>query len=215
MNLPSAAPSTVPRPSKGRPRAFDRSEALERALDVFWRLGYEPATIAELCTAMGINPPSLYAAFGNKAKLFLEAVDFYDRKYWDAARVALEEEADVYPGIESFFADAAAILLSPRAPCGCLVVLAAINVSPESTEVYEAVRSMRRAGKTFFAQRLQRGVEDGQLPASTDIAVLAATLKAMLEGMSIQARDGIGQAELAGVAAHVIKLLPPRSTQHP
>jgi AcrR family transcriptional regulator len=144
MNESSAAPSTMPRPIKGRPRGFDRNEALAQALDVFWQRGYEPASIVELCTAMGINPPSLYAAFGNKATLFLEAVNFYDRKYWDAARVAMGQEPDVYRGIASFFKEAAAILLSPLAPCGCLVVLAAINVSPDSTEVYEAVRSMPR-----------------------------------------------------------------------
>ena len=74
------------------------------------------------------------------------------------------------------------------------MVLAAINVSPDSTEVYEAMRSMRRAGKIFFAQRLRQGVEDGQLPRNTDIDYLASTLKAMLEGMSIQARDGLAQA---------------------
>ena len=213
MNESGAAPSTLPRPIKGRPRGFDRDEALARALDVFWQRGYEPASIVELCAAMGINPPSLYAAFGNKATLFLEAVNFYDRKYWDAARVAMGQEPDVYRGIESFFKEAAAILLSPRAPCGCLVVLAAINVSPNSTEVYEAIRSMRRAGKTFFAQRLRQGVEDGQLPRNTDIDSLAATLKAMLEGMSIQARDGLPQAELAGIAANVIRLLPAQSTE--
>ena len=93
------------------------------------------------------------------------------------------------------------------------MVLAAINVSPNSTEVYEAIRSMRRAGKTFFAQRLRQGVEDGQLPRNTDIDYLASTLKAMLEGMSIQARDGLAQAELAGIAANVVKLLPAQSTE--
>ena len=93
------------------------------------------------------------------------------------------------------------------------MVLAAINVSPDSTEIYEAMRSMRRAGKIFFAQRLRQGVEDGQLPRNTDIDYLASTLKAMLEGMSIQARDGLAQAELAGIAANVVKLLPAQSTE--
>ena len=75
------------------------------------------------------------------------------------------------------------------------------------------MRSMRRAGKIFFAQRLRQGVEDGQLPRNTDIDYLASTLKAMLEGMSIQARDGLAQAELAGIAANVVKLLPAQSTE--
>jgi TetR/AcrR family transcriptional regulator, copper-responsive repressor len=181
-------------------------------LDVFWRLGYEHASVMELCTAMGINPPSLYAAFGNKAKLFLEAVDFYERTYWNATWARLEAEPDVYRAIEAFFKEAAGILLSPHAPCGCLVVLAAVNVSPESTDVFEAIKSLRQVSKRLFVQRLKQGVKDGQLPEKTDVRSLAATLCTMLEGMSIRARDGLAQSEMARIAAHAIRLLPPRTT---
>lgn len=68
---------------RGRPRAFDRNEALKAALRVFWQRGYAPASVAELCKAMGSNAPSLYAAFGSKAGLFLEALHFYENSYWD------------------------------------------------------------------------------------------------------------------------------------
>lgn len=212
MTMPNAVSPPTPPRSKGRPRGFDRDAALIRALDVFWRRGYEPASMVELCAAMGINPPSLYAAFGNKAKLFLEAVDFYERTYWDATWANLEKEPDVYRAVEAFFKAAAGILLSPHAPCGCLVVLAAINVSLDSTEVSEAIRSLRQGGKSRFAQRLKQGVRDGQLPEKTDVKSLAATLSTMLEGMSIHARDGVGQAEMTRIGAHVIRLLPARST---
>ena len=208
----AASPPTPPR-SKGRPRGFDRDAALVRALDVFWRRGYEPASMVELCTAMGINPPSLYAAFGNKAKLFLEAVDFYERTYWDATWAGLEKEPDVYRAVEAFFKEAAGILLSPHAPCGCLVVLAAINVSADSTEVSEAIKSLRQVSKRRFAQRLKQGVRDGQLPEKTDVKSLAATLSTMLEGMSVHARDGLVHAELAQIAAHAVRLLPSRSIE--
>ena len=69
--------------SKGRPRSFDRAKALEAALRTFWKLGYEPASVPELCSAMGVNPPSMYAAFGSKAALFIEAMEHYERSYWD------------------------------------------------------------------------------------------------------------------------------------
>ena len=212
MSTLSEPPLVSARPTRGRPRSFDREKALALALDVFWQRGYEPASIVELCKAMGINPPSLYAAFGNKAELFLEAVDFYDRRYWNAARDAMRREPDVHRAVEHFFRDAAEILISPLAPCGCLVVLAAINVSPDSKDVYDAIQTMRRAGKDFFAERLRQGVEDRQLPNSTDIGSLAAALKAMLEGMSIQARDGVRKIELAGIAAHAARLVPPPQT---
>ncbi|SDO80186.1 transcriptional regulator, TetR family [Rhodoferax sp. OV413] len=209
-----ASPPSPPSPlrSKGRPRGFDRDEALTRALDVFWRRGYEPASVTELCTAMGINPPSLYAAFGNKAKLFLEAVDFYERTYWNATWADLEKATDVYRAIEAFFKAAAGILLSPQAPCGCLVVLAAINVSSDSTEVFDAIKSLRQVSKRLFLQRLKQGIKDGQLPAKTDVKSLAATFSTMLEGMSIQARDGLSPAELVRVGSHAVRLLPPRLT---
>lgn len=193
---------------KGRPRGFDRNQALISALDVFWRRGYEPASVSELCAAMGINPPSLYAAFGNKAKLFLEAVDFYERTYWDAACERLEAAPDVHKAVKAFFQEAASILLSPQAPCGCLVVLAAINVSPDSAEVSEAIKVLRQEGKNLFFRRLMRAVKEGQLPSSTDVKSLSSALKTMLEGMSIQARDGLTQSEMTKLAAHAVRLLP-------
>ncbi|HBH67483.1 MAG TPA: TetR/AcrR family transcriptional regulator, partial [Erwinia persicina] len=105
--------STASEKPRGRPRSFDRDKALIRALDIFWRKGFEPASVAELCAAMEINPPSLYAAFGNKARLFLEAVNYYERVYWQATWERLEDAADVTVSIDRFFSEAADILLSP------------------------------------------------------------------------------------------------------
>ena len=195
---------------KGRPRCFDRDKALAKALDVFWRRGYEPASITELCQAMGINPPSLYSAFGNKAKLFLEAVNFYEKNYWDAPSKKLMSAPDIYQGIEVFFREAAHILLSPDSPCGCMVVLATINVCEDAKEIVSAIRDLRMATKDLFAELLQRGIDDGQLPSDTDVISLAGAFNTMLEGLSIQARDGLSQSELERIAAHAVQLLPNR-----
>ncbi|MCB4322002.1 TetR/AcrR family transcriptional regulator [Alcaligenes sp. 13f] len=192
----------------GRPRGFDRDQALTLALDVFWRRGYELASVAELCGAMGINPPSLYAAFGNKAKLFLEAVDFYEHRYWDATWKALDAEPCIYRAIADFFDASARILLSPQAPCGCLVALAAVNVSDDSVEVKQAIEALRREGKALFVKRLKRAMKEGQLPARTDAKSLAGALNTLLEGLSIQARDGLSIAEMRRLAAHAVRLLP-------
>ena len=148
---------------KGRPRSFDRDHALTQALDVFWHRGYELASVAELCAAMGINPPSLYAAFGNKAKLFVEAV----------------------------------------------VVTAAASVSEDSVEVRAAINALRLEGKNSFAKRLERAKSEGQLPVETEVSSLADALNTMLEGMSIQARDGLTLAQMRRLAAHATRLLPP------
>ena len=175
---------------KGRPRSFDRDKALLRALDIFWRKGFEPASVAELCEAMEINPPSLYSAFGNKAKLFMEAVSYYEKVYWKATWERLEEVENIHQAIDNFFSESADILLSPSAPCGCMVVLAAINVSQESADVVKAVSVLRQEGKDLFDKRLTRAVREKQLPADTNTAALATVLNTLLEGMSIEAKDG-------------------------
>lgn len=198
---------TMPR-VKGRPRNFDREAALNRALELFWHRGYEPTSISELCSSMGINPPSLYAAFGSKARLFLEAVDHYEKVYWDTTWGKMEKEPDLHRAIKDFFLEAANILTSPEAPCGCLVVLAAINVSPESQEVIDALKLLRQEGKDFFLQRLQRGLNEGYLPPDTDVKALANSLSTMLEGMSIQAQDGMSREDLINIATIAITMLP-------
>ncbi|WP_219916643.1 TetR/AcrR family transcriptional regulator [Cupriavidus pinatubonensis] len=173
-----------------------------------WRRGYEPTSIADLCTAMAINPPSLYAAFGKKAKLFLEAVSHYEAVYWDDAWKRMHDEPDMHEAIRAFFSESAAILSSPGAPCGCLVVLAAINVSPDSREVIEALTRLRQEGKDHFLRRLARGIDDRHLPANTDIDALGGALNSLLEGMSIPARDGASHAELKGIAMMASGMIP-------
>lgn len=195
---------------KGRPRGFDRNEALARALVLFWQRGFEPTSIAELCQAMKINPPSLYAAFGNKASLFMEAVRFYEKTYWEAPTRKFLAEVDVYRAVDDFFLEAASILVSPDLPRGCMLVLAAINVCADATEVTSAIRELRFATKDMFAERMQRGITDGQLPPYTDVFALAGAFNAFLEGLSIQARDGLSQTELEHMASCAVRILPDR-----
>jgi TetR/AcrR family transcriptional regulator, copper-responsive repressor len=198
----------TPHRSKGRPRTFDRDRALHRALEVFWKRGYEPATMGELCSAMGINPPSLYAAFGNKASLFMEAVEHYETTYWAAPWRLLDEEPNLRKAMEQFLLDAAAVLSSLEAPCGCMVVLATANVSPESQDVHEAMRGLRDISRTNFLRRLERAREAGDLPDGTDVDALASAFNTLLQGLSIQARDGASRAELERIARASLAMLP-------
>lgn len=209
--MPAQRPRQSEPRGKGRPRAFDRAQALNKALEIFWRQGYAPASVAELCKAMEINPPSLYATFGNKASLFLEALRHYEHTYWDAPARRFLAEPDVHAAVEQFFREAAEILLSPETPCGCMVVLAAVNISEDEKEIIAAVRDLRLATKTMFADRFRRAIQDGQIPADTDVPALAGALNTLLEGLSLQARDGLFQSELKAIAAHAVRMLPPRS----
>lgn len=209
----SSTQSAVAHCGRGRPRAFDRAQALHKALEVFWRLGYAPASVAELCRAMEINPPSLYASFGNKAGLFLEAVAYYEKAYWDAPARRFLAEPDVYRAVEMFFHEAAEILLSPVTPCGCMVVLAAVNIAEDEREIIDAVRALRLSTKQMFADKLSSAMHDGQIPPDTCIPALAGALNTLLEGLSLQARDGLSFPELQAVAALAVRLLPPCSSR--
>ncbi|GJD35602.1 TetR/AcrR family transcriptional regulator [Methylobacterium aerolatum] len=194
--------------AKGRPRSFDRTRALHRALEVFWTRGYGPATVAELCTAMGINPPSLYAAFGNKDALFLEALRHYEETYWAAPWQALGGAPDLRGGLERFFAEAAAILSSRDVPCGCLVVQTSGSVATESEAVREALRDLREASRMGFLARFERARASGDLPPDADVAALAAAFAAVLQGMSAQARDGASRETLERLAVVSLAMLP-------
>ena len=107
--------------------------------------------------------------------------------------------------------EAAEILLSPETPCGCMVVLAAVNISEDEKEIIATVRDLRLATKTMFADRFRRAIQEGQIPADTDVPALAGALNTLLEGLSLQARDGLFQSELKAIAAHAVRMLPPRS----
>ena len=204
----AAASSVSPTRGKGRPRSFDRDAALFKALEVFWRRGYEPASVAELCSAMGINAPSLYAAFGNKAELFLEAVTFYEERYWAAPSRRFMREKDFYVAVRDFFAEAARILLAPDTPCGCMVVLAAVNISDSEQNVIQTLRKLRADTRAMFAEKIRQAVNDGQLPHDTCPDALAGAFNTFLEGLSLQARDGTTPEELEETASYAVRMLP-------
>ena len=198
----------MPARGRGRPRSFDKDAALFKALEVFWRRGYEPASVTELCTAMGVNAPSLYAAFGSKSDLFLEAVTFYEERYWAAPARRFMEEKDFYLAVRNFFSEAAHILLSPDTPCGCMVVLAAVNISEQEEDVIRTVQQLRLATKDMFADKIRRAVKEGQLPEDTAVEPLAGAFNTFLEGMSLQVRNGLQAEELEELASYAVRMLP-------
>lgn len=198
---------------RGRPREFDREKALETALKLFWEQGFEPTSVAELCQAMNINPPSLYAAFGNKSQLFLEAARYYENRYWVAPAKKLMATSDIYQAVNNFFMEAAAILLAPASPCGCMIVVAAVNISASETEIITELKKMREETRKMFADRLRTAIGAAQIPADTDVPALSGALTAFLEGLSLQAREGIFLSELKAMAAFAVSLLPPANKE--
>lgn len=197
--------------NRGRPREFDRQLALDTALRIFWSKGYEPASVAELCAAMEINPPSLYAAFGNKSGLFLEAARHYEHIYWEGPAKRMLADPDIYSAIQNYFQEAVKILLSPDAPCGCLIILGAVNISDNETEIITELKRMRESTRKLFAERMRIAIRAGQIAADTDVPALSGAFNALLEGLSLQAREGLFLSELKAMAALAPRLLPPVS----
>src|ERR1700736_5166924 len=151
-------------PSKavGRPRSFDTGKALDRAVDVFWRKGYEGASLSDLTKAMGINKPSLYAAFGDKEKLFRKVLDRYSEGPASHSRVALQEPTS-RAVVERLLSGTADLLTSPRNPGGCLLVQGALACGNGANSVRRELVSRRLAGEAALRRRLKRAKNDGEL----------------------------------------------------
>ncbi|WP_420079648.1 TetR/AcrR family transcriptional regulator [Streptomyces sp. JL4002] len=191
---------------RGRPRSFDRDAALDKAMTAFWERGYEATSIADLTASIGIGAPSLYAAFGDKRKLFDEVVVVYGSRYGDFAAVALAEEPTARAAVERVLREAAEVYTDPAHPRGCMVLSAAVNTT--SDEVAETLRERRAANLALFESRIRADVAAGVLPPDTDASALARYAGAVLQGMSQQSRDGATREELRAVAERALLAWP-------
>jgi AcrR family transcriptional regulator len=184
---------------RGRPRGFDRAAALRRAMEVFWERGYEGTSISELTRAMGINSPSLYAAFGSKEDLFREAVALYDTREGSVTELALRREPTARAAVEAVLRDNADMYADPENPSGCMVVLGTTTWTPHNEDVRTFLAALRHKPYELMRERLERGIDAGELPPGIDVQALAAYYNTVLEGLSIQARDGASRETMHAV----------------
>jgi len=194
--------------TRGRPRSFDREIALERAMQVFWRQGYEATSLNDLTAAMGINPPSLYAAFGDKEHLFLAAVERYENSGRGPARCVLEEEPTARAAVDRMLKETAIELAKTSQPKGCMLITAATNCSASSAHIQAALAERRAEQKLRIKERIARGVSSGELPRGTDAGALADFYTTVLTGMSMQARDGATRKALLATAEAAMRAWP-------
>ncbi len=183
----------------GRQRSFDVDYAVEQAMLLFWERGYEAASMAELSAAMGLNPPSIYAAFGNKQALFERCAGHYAQSVAAYAPRAIDEEATAAKALHRYLSEAVEAFSAEERPKGCLLVSAATNCGKGGRGAQDLLAGYRQASEAMIAGRIRRGIEDGDMPSATDPDLLAKYVSVLIQGLAAQARDGATADDLHGV----------------
>lgn len=199
---------TPPDTARGRRRGFDEQHAIEAAMDMFWKHGYEGTSVSQLCAGIGINPPSLYAAFGSKAQLFLVVVDHYERTFWQPVWDAFERETVVLAAFRRFFNDTVDVISAPGTHLGCLVTLSTVSLEQRDTDVARALEAIGEDGVRHIKAKLDFGVADGQIPAGTDTLALAHAVSVVVDGLAIRAHDGVPPDMLRRLADAAMQMIP-------
>ncbi|MGZ9809861.1 TetR/AcrR family transcriptional regulator [Pseudoroseicyclus sp. H15] len=188
-------PAASPRRKPGRPLSFDREAALERAMLAFWETGFETTSVAELTAAMGVTAPSLYAAFGDKKGLFLEALRRYTGDPAEMAR-SFAAAPTARDAVAQMLAEAAVLFTGETTPRGCLLASAVATGSKEAADVRAAAAAERAAIREIIVARVERDIAAGLLPKGTAPGALADMALAVTQGMSVLARDGAERGAL-------------------
>ena len=192
---------------QGRPRTFNIDIALEQALLLFWRKGYLGTSLTDLTEAMGINRPSLYAAFGNKETLFRKALDRYRERQvaylWDALTEPTARRA-----IERMMQGGVDLVTDPGNPSSCLIAQSLLACADPADPLHQEVVELRSAGEQAIRDRFERAVAEGDLPPDTDPAALARFVLTVNFGLSVQAAGGASRAELLQVVQMALQTFP-------
>jgi AcrR family transcriptional regulator len=193
--------------TRGRPRVFDMDEALDKALQIFWNRGYEGASLAELTEALGVNKPSLYAAFGNKEELFKKALSRYAAGPVAFVRDVINEPT-AREVAESFLFKAVEFLTQPTQPKGCMIAQGALSGGESTQLVKEILIKYRKSYENLLAERFEKAKLEGDLSSDAEPKELAKYLATLHQGMSVQATSGATKDELIKTVNLALKVWP-------
>ncbi|MUL80923.1 MULTISPECIES: TetR/AcrR family transcriptional regulator [unclassified Mycolicibacterium] len=191
---------------RGRPRSFDRDTALDKAILLFWERGYEATSTRDLGSALGIGIPSIYAAFGDKQRLFTEAVRVYDERYGGFINAALSEEPTARQAFARILVEAPARYTRRGLPNGCLIVSGDDGATDPA--VRAGLQDIRRQKTGELADKVSADIAAGNMPAETDAPALAQYVMSTLSGLAQAARDRVPRATLDQVAEIALRALP-------
>jgi AcrR family transcriptional regulator len=180
----------------GRPRGFDRDAALQIALQLFWRHGYEGVSVSDLTRAIGIAPPSLYAAFGSKADLYREVLELYQRRPTAGAIRTFQQDGPIHDSVMALLRGAVRAATDPDYPAGCMVTAGLLYCGPEHEALAHTTADLRASRHAAITERLQRAIDEGELAPDSDAPTMARYLCALMQGIAIQARDGATAEQL-------------------
>ena len=176
----------------GRPREFNRDEAILNAMLLFWDHGFEATSISQLREAMGgISAGSFYTAFKSKEALFEEVIKMYKDTFGQVTFCLNDDSLEPRRAIEQALRQSAKMQTEDGHPSGCLLVLSATTCSNENAHIRDMLRKQRKLSRAWLIECIQRAVEKGELPLTTDIEMLTSVFESFLYGISTQARDGV------------------------
>ncbi|MES2018279.1 MAG: TetR/AcrR family transcriptional regulator [Pseudomonadota bacterium] len=195
---------------RGRPRTFDVDIALDRAVEVFWKHGFQDASMHELTEAMGLSKPSLYAAFGDKEALYLKTLERYVALLIERHAATLEQEPDGRRAVEGFLRSLAQMLADPALPGGCFIINGTADCGgstiPAAVEL--ALRAALQGSEMMVLERLRRAQRDGDLALDAQPEALAAMFGSLIAGLAVMAKSGAKLAKLNTVIGAVMAVWP-------
>ena len=204
-------------PPAGRPRTFDREGALKKAMYVFWEKGYEGTTMSDLIAIIGMKAPSVYAAFGNKDKLFSEALGMYQQLVLDGPIKALFVHGDITKALTLSLKSNVNLFagnVDTGQPGSCLIMTAAINCSPEHNMHVETLRQLRGEYKKALETRFSQAKSENQLSEDASPKALAEYFTTFVHGMALRARDGSSKKELEKSCTFALQALASLAKPH-